>query len=263
MANPRDDHWMARIPVLRALRRYWREIFGPAPYNDFADYDDYWKARIRDDRRAGVLDRHVWIAQKVAEGESVLDIGCGDGAFLRYLRGQRPASRVAGADIAPTAVGEIRKLGIECFEISPERPLVEQVSSDWDVIVLMEVVEHVHDAEGLMRQVMELKPSRIFVTLPNVGFLTHRVRLAFAGRFPVTSIFYHMKEHIRFWTVKDFHQWAAYLGLEVATYRGQLQRPDPIVRLLVRLWPSLFAGLMIYELKPSGAAAGADAIGSN
>jgi methionine biosynthesis protein MetW len=244
-------NWIARIPVLRALLRYWREVFGPAPYNDFSDYDDYWKARIRDDRRPGVLHRHVWVAHRIPAGASVLDIGCGDGAFLRYLRQKNPEARIVGADVAETAVVEIRKLGIECFHISGDVPLADQLSSGWDAVVLMEVIEHVHDAEGLMRQVMAMNPARILVTLPNVGFLIHRIRLAFGGRFPVTTIIYHMKEHIRFWTVKDFHQWATYLGLEVTAYQGQMQRPDPLVRLLVRLWPSLFASQMIYELKPS------------
>jgi hypothetical protein len=101
-----------------------------------------------------------------------------------------------------------------------------------------------------MRQVLALQPKRVFVTIPNVGFLVHRLRLMFAGRFPITSIFYHMKEHLRFWTVKDFHQWARHLDMVVCSYHGQVDRPDKVVNWLSRGAPSLFADRVVYELEP-------------
>jgi methionine biosynthesis protein MetW len=243
---------LARLPGARFLLRNWRKITGPAPYRDFRDYDEYWQARIRDDRRAGVLHRHVWIAQRLRPGESLLDVGCGDGAFLRYLRDAAPGVRAAGADIAPTAVAELRRLGIDCYPLEEGRRLETQVPGGWDTVVLMEVIEHVHEAEDLMRQVMALGPKRIILTLPNVGFIVHRLRLALGGRFPVTTIFYHMKEHIRFWTVKDMYQWAEYLGLRVVAHHGQFPGPGRLERWLIRRAPGLFAALMIYELVPAG-----------
>lgn len=113
----------------------------------------------------------------------------------------------------------------------------------------MEVIEHVADAEDLMRQVLELKPSRIFVTIPNVGCLKHRLRLMFGGRFPITATHYHMKEHIRFWTAKDFNQWAETLDIGVKSIHGQFDHGDKIVEWFVRKHPSMFADRVIYELR--------------
>ena len=103
-----------------------------------------------------------------------------------------------------------------------------------------------------MRQVLELNPDRIFVTIPNVGCLKHRLRLMFGGRFPITTIVYHMKEHLRFWTVRDFEQWVECFGLEVCSIHGQYSYGDRLVRYAVKKYPSYFAPQVVYELRRRG-----------
>lgn len=242
--------FLKRTPVLRTLYRYWSELTRPAPLSEFQDYDDYWHSRVRDGKRSPVLDRYRIVAGLVPDHASVLDIGCGEGAFLRYLGAAKPSCRIAGADISSVAIDALAKDGIDGRLIDPDKPLATQIEGAWDAIVLMEVIEHVVDAEALMRDVASLSPRRVFVTIPNVGFLLHRFRLMFFGRFPVTSIFYHMKEHVRFWTLKDFQQWASHVGMHVHSYHGQVDRPDMLVRLLARAAPGLFADRMVYELSP-------------
>lgn len=240
---------LTRVPVLRALHRYLREIIRPAPLQEFANYDAYWTARMRDGKRATVLDRHRIISRLLPDNANVLDIGCGDGAFLRFLRTTHPASHLLGADISETAVAALRESGIDGQCIDPGIPLTSQITGHWSDIVMMEVIEHVVDAENLVRQALALHPKRIFITIPNAGFLIHRLRLMFGGRFPVTTIVYHMKEHVRFWTVKDMRQWAKYMGMRVRSYHGQVDRPDKIVNWLARLAPGLFAAQLVYVLE--------------
>jgi methionine biosynthesis protein MetW len=234
------------------MHRHYRQITRPAPLEEFHDYDQYWEARVRDGRQEPILDRYRTIAKLLPTNASVLDIGCGDGAFLRYLRTCRKDCRLAGADISSVAIEELRASGITAWPINKTTPLQEQLSGFWDVVVLMEVIEHVPDAEELIREVLGLRPSRIFVTIPNVGFLPYRLRLMFAGRFPITSIFYHMKEHLRFWTVKDFLEWAPSVGTTVVSYHGQVDRGDSLARWMGRRFPSLFSDRMIYELSVNG-----------
>lgn len=153
-----------------------------------------------------------------------------------------------GVDIAPTAIEQVNNRGLEGKVICPYKRLKNQIESKWTVITLMEVIEHHVDAEDLMRQVIELAPERIFVTIPNIGCLKHRLRLMIGGRFPVTSIVFHMKEHVRFWTVKDFKQWSDMLGLNINAIQGQFDSGDRFVRWFVKKWPSIFADQVVYEL---------------
>lgn len=242
---------ISKIPVVRMLHRYYREVTRPAPLDEFGDYDEYWEARVLDGRRAKVLDRHRIIAELLPDDATVLDIGCGDGAFLAYLQQHKPRCRLMGADISSVAIGELQKLGIEGIVIDPSQPLDRQIRKGWDAVVLMEVIEHVIDAEDLVRQSLSLEPRRLFITIPNVGFLLHRLRLM-CGRFPVTAIMYHMKEHVRFWTVKDFLQWAPVNGLRVVSYHGQAFRRDRLLLWLIRRFPALFSDRLVYEMVPDG-----------
>lgn len=241
---------LSKIPVLRALSRYYRELAGPAPLAEFNDYNDYWLRREEGNTRPPVMHRYRVIASRIPDGATVLDIGCGDGAFLKYLKSVKPNCKLMGADLSEAGIRYLQEAGIEGHVIRPGTSLPQQISRTFDYVVMMEVIEHVHDAEGFVRDALGFSPTRVFITIPNVGFLLHRLRLALFGRFPVTTIVCHMKEHIRFWTVKDFVQWAGLLGLRVIRYDGQLTRPDIWVRWMVLLMPALFAAQMIYELEP-------------
>lgn len=239
-----------KLPLINLVARLYDKVFGPMPLNEFDDYDQYWDLRTENSPPAEVLHRYVTITDRIKNGESVIDIGCGDGAFLQYFQNRNPQSRAYGTDLSQKAIDLVKQRGFEGSVISNAQPLREQIGETFDNVVMMEVIEHVHDAEELMRQVLALEPKKIFVTIPNTGFILHRLRLFFGGRFPVTVIIYHMKEHIRFWTVKDFFQWAKAMQCEVTDYVGQERTTNPIHLWLMRIWPSLFAGQLVYELKP-------------
>jgi methionine biosynthesis protein MetW len=184
----------------RYLRRLYRRLNGPAPLNDYPDYDEYWERRHASGKNPGLLHRYRAVAALLPAGASVLDVGCGDGSFGLYLRESRPDCRYSGVDISAAAIAILRDRGLEGSVIDPAKRLREQVAAAFDVVAAMEVIEHVHDAEDLMRDISDLAIRDVVITIPNSGFILHRIRLAVFGRFPVTTIVFHMKEHIRFWT---------------------------------------------------------------
>lgn len=240
----------AKIPGVRILTRTLEYINRAAPLKEFADYDAYWQARSADGLVSRELDRFKVIASLIGDGESVLDIGCGDCSFQQHLSRTKPGCRSLGLDVAPEAVRLAQARGCNAQVIDPQARLGDQITGTWDVITLMEVIEHLPDAEDLMRQVLELNPRRIFVTIPNIGCLKHRFRLMFGGRFPITTIIYHMKEHLRFWAAKDFEEWADVFGLSVTSTHGQFLGGDVIVEWFVRKFPRMFASQIIFECRP-------------
>lgn len=84
---------LEKLPIVRIAYRQFHEITRPAPLLEFEDYDAYWKSRINDGLTARILDRHIVIEKSIPDGESVLDIGCGDGTFLRYLKKVSPLAK--------------------------------------------------------------------------------------------------------------------------------------------------------------------------
>lgn len=236
-----------KIPL---VSRVYEVLTKPAPLTEFDEYDDYWDNRDKDGRVVKVLDRYITIAANIPKNAKVLDIGCGDGSFLSYLKRERPDCDAVGLDVSAKAVEMTLAKGCKALKLEADKPLLEQVGGDWDVIVMMEIIEHIPNAEKLVREVAELKPKTVFITIPNVGYIMHRMRLALAGRFPVTSIFYHMREHLRFWTVKDFVEWAPSVNLKVDSYHAQCDGIGKLVSFFIRIFPALLSNRLVYRLSP-------------
>ncbi len=210
---------------------------------DFDDYDGYWEMR----GDVGPLYRYRYIAGRLPASGRLLDLGCGNGAFLAHARELRPALELMGVDGSETAVNQVRSRGISAEVADLSNPDLS-IFGKFDCVVVMEVIEHLPRPELLMAEIWKMQPSILFVTIPNLGYYVHRLRLGLAGKMPITMIIHHIREHLRFWTISDFKYWSRQLGFEVVACRGQK------ASWLHRRFPSLFAPQVIYQLRPLPAA---------
>jgi len=232
---------MPARPMIRKLRQLFCEVFfDPMPLREFSDYDDYWDKRGRQEPK----HRFVWVTRQLPGVGTLLDVGCGDGAFLEYVREQRTGLRLLGIDGSAAAIAKVHQKGLA-------GEVVEDLNApdlgnflDVDVVVAMELIEHLPEPELLMKEFLKTRAGVFYITVPNLGFVINRLRLALGGKMPVTAIVYHIKEHLRFWTVRDFYYWASHCGFKVVEHAGQNGFFG-----LWRIWPSLFARQMIYVLK--------------
>lgn len=228
--------------MIDKIIQIFKEIFlDPMPLTEFEDYDDYWNKRGKQEPKF----RFVWIANHLPAQGTVLDVGCGDGAFLTHVRECKPDLHLIGIDGSETAIDKLRRNeGLEGQVVKDLNTPDLSAFSGIDVIVAMELIEHLPEPELLMAEFLKNRATLFFITIPNLGFIVNRLRLALGGKMPVTAIVYHIKEHLRFWTVRDFHHWANHCGFDVVEFTGQNGFAG-----LWRVWPSLFARQMIYVLK--------------
>lgn len=192
---------------------------------------------------APLLYRVKYVADALPDTGCVLDIGCGDGTFLKYLKAWKPNLKLTGIDISEVAIARLHAAGITgmVHDIS-QADLPAELKADY--VVIMEVLEHLANPEAVMKRVVALGPRRCYITIPNLGHIEHRLRLGLAGKMPLTAIAFHIKEHLRFWTVADFKHWADRMGYRIVDYHGQTG-----TLFLWRIWPSMFAMQMIYILE--------------
>jgi SAM-dependent methyltransferase len=95
----------------------------------------------------GMLQMRGWLERAGATRESrILDVGCGKGAMIRRLA-DHGYSRVFGVDpyIDQTVLRRGRPLVL--------KGTVEDVSGEWDAIMLHHSLEHIEDQRGTMAQV--------------------------------------------------------------------------------------------------------------
>jgi methionine biosynthesis protein MetW len=213
---------------------------------EFSDYDAYWARRGREEQ---VLRRWVLAASWLPETGTLLDVGCGGGNFLKYLRTVRPGIHARGVDLSAEAVARTRAEGFDAEVLDPARQ--DLPGGPYDFITCFEVIEHIADAEAVLRRMKAAFRKQLIISVPNVGHFSCRLRLAVFGRFPLTRVVLHVKEHVRHWTPKDFRDWAGHEGLRVVKAVGDWGTPLTPWRLM----PSLFCAGMIYVLElPEGSA---------
>ncbi|MCD4848752.1 MAG: methionine biosynthesis protein MetW [Candidatus Aegiribacteria sp.] len=227
-----------------------QEVFGriplPAKCESFdPTYDKYWENRISDDIYTEPARRRAeGIKDFISSGDSILDVGCGTGETLEYLLETRKIEG-SGLDISDTALEFVSSKGFNTLNIDLSDENTE-LDSVYDHIILFEVAEHVINTEILMKKLKGKYRKGFYVSTPNLGYIAHRFRLLF-GRFPLTYIS-DPREHVRYWTVKDFLDWSDWLGFkrpQVLGLRGKIK-----VFGLPARWPSLWASEVVYRFTP-------------
>ena len=224
---------------VRVVIGHWRRLSGPPPMNEFSDFDNYWEQR---GRLKTIFRRWEVAADYIEDGASVLDVGCGTGEFLAYLKSRRPNTKCTGVDFSDNAISITRSQG---FDADRANLAEEDLTGTFDYVTCFEVLEHIPEAEIALRRLKKCFRRQLIVSTPNVGYFGCRLRLAVFGRFPITMCVMHIKEHVRHWTPKDFKEWVAREGLRVVRVEGQYGlRFTPW-----KLWPSLFARGVVYVIE--------------
>lgn len=133
----------------------------------------------------------------------VLDVGCWDGAVLSDF----PSTWIRhGIEPHPQAAQLARARGLHIFEASLESaPLA---ANTYDVIVLLDVLEHLEDPMAALRQVSKaLAPGGYLVALTGNA-------ASFAARFYKGCWYYsNYSEHITFFTPVSLHRAVNEVGL--------------------------------------------------
>lgn len=104
---------------------------------------------------------------------SVLDFGCGTGAFLAYLREKAGIQNVEGLEISRRGI----EIGTRVYGLSIVPTSDQLHSSSFDVVTLIEVIEHVPEPDVFLKLVAPLvKPGgRLLITTPSVDNLSGRL----------------------------------------------------------------------------------------
>jgi SAM-dependent methyltransferase len=153
----------------------------PMPATDHAQvkafYDhDYYRTQAH-------LTGTSWHLRRIARrlgvrpGEQVLDVACGDGAWLGLLQAQGAA--VHGVDISSVAVERCRQRlpGADIRESVAEA--LPYADDAFDLVTCMGSLEHFLDKPRALTEMRRVaRPgARLLLLVPNAGFLTRRLGL--------------------------------------------------------------------------------------
>ncbi len=167
----------------------------------------------------------AFIADWIAPGSQVLDIGCGDGVMLDYLQSARQC-RGYGVEIADDKVLECATRGVNVIQQDMEQGLRMFKDDSFDTVLCLSSLQMMKHVEVILRDIARVGREAI-VSFPNFGYWPHRTALL-GGRMPVSkSLPYQWYDtpNLRCATIHDFADLAHEVGLQVtacvALHEGQ------------------------------------------
>jgi SAM-dependent methyltransferase len=164
----------------------------------------------------------------------VLEIGCGGGATARFLS-ERRGMRVVGVELNP-AVAERASRWLERVIVGDVAE-VELPESAFDLVLALELVEHLPEPEGVLRKLARaVRPGgRMLLSVPNVGHHSV-VRDLLAGRWDYLPVGLLCYTHYRFFCRSTLVDWLGRCGFdrfEIEPQRTEI--PDEIRALADRV----------------------------
>ena len=201
-------------------------------------YDAYWDHR----GASGNRYRYGVFVHWVAPGSTVLDAGCGDGFLGERLIKEKQCT-VTGMDLSQVALERAKQRGLTVVQGSLDQPL-QFAEGAFEYVIASESLEHIIHSEEALKELYRICRRAVIISVPNTGFWRYRWQLLM-GKFPKQWII-HPWEHIRFWTIGDFHTMVRGLGLKIVEVKAGSGR-----RWLRDWWPALFAEQVCYLIKKS------------
>lgn len=156
------------------------------------------------------------IADNVASGARVLDIGCGDGALMAALRDQRGVD-ARGLEIESANVSAAVARGLAVVQGDADSDLADYPDNGFDYAILSQTLQTTRRPDIVMDHLLRIG-RQAFVSFPN--FAQWRIRFAhmFGGRMPVTKQLpdrWYDTPNIHHVTIDDFKSFVAERGYAI------------------------------------------------
>ncbi|MDH3230903.1 MAG: methionine biosynthesis protein MetW [Alphaproteobacteria bacterium] len=156
------------------------------------------------------------IAEMVAPGSRVLDVGCGDGALLQHLWKTKGVDG-RGIELSQAGVNACVRNGLSAIQGDADTDLKNYPSDAFDYVILSQTLQATHNPRTVLDHMARIG-KRSIVSFPNFGYWRVRFSLLFGGRMPVTENLPHQwydTPNIHFCTIRDFVVLGREMNLQV------------------------------------------------
>ena len=156
------------------------------------------------------------IAEHVAPGSRILDVGCGDGALMAALRDTKGVD-ARGLEIDAGNVAAAVSRGLSVIQGDADRDLAEYPDASFDYAILSQTLQTAHRPDVVLDHLLRIG-QQAFVSFPNFAHWRVRLSLLWGGRMPVTRLLperWYDTPNIHHVTIDDFRSFVAERGIEV------------------------------------------------
>ncbi|MDD3618092.1 MAG: methionine biosynthesis protein MetW [Desulfobulbaceae bacterium] len=190
------------------------------------------------------------IASWIDPGSRVLDLGCGNGDLLFFLK-QRKGVRGTGIELSEDKTAKCIERGLTVLQGDFQEEVHDYPDLSFDYVVLSQTLQQILAPQELIPELLRIG-RRVIVSFPNFGHWLIRMQILFTGHAPITDQLpyeWYDTPNIRVITIKDFKRFLKRTGIrlvrEVAINTHHHDSQGHIVRRLTNLRATY--GIMMLE----------------
>ena len=145
------------------------------------------------------------IAELIENDKKVLDVGCGDGILMDFLK-KNKNTNIRGLEISKSKVQECIAKGLTVIEGNAEKDLKQFPDKSFDYVVLSQTLQAFLDPELVIKELLRVGKKAI-VTIPNFGYWKVRLHLLLKGTMPITKRLpdeWYNTPNVHMCSIKDF-----------------------------------------------------------
>ncbi len=186
------------------------------------------------------LDYRI-ISDIIEPGAKVLDLGCGGGDLINYLREIKNA-QVQGIELDESEIYRCVEKGLSVFHGDIDDGLKSYPDKTFDYVILNQSLQEMINIDYVVAEALRVG-KKVIIGFPNFAQLGPRFKFFFGGRAPVTKNLpysWHDSPNIRFFSIKDFRDYCKEKGIRIlrAYFLGLKEK--------VVFLPNLFAANAIF-----------------
>jgi len=180
------------------------------------------------------------IASWIEPGSKVLDLGCGEGDLLHFLKENKQVVG-AGIECVEAKVAHCIARGLSVLQGDMNEEVLAYDDDVFDYVILSQTLQQVYEPAKLIQSMLRIGKKGI-VSFPNFSHWGIRLQLLIKGHAPITKELpyeWYNTPNIRVITIKDFRKFSRKVGFsilkEVAINSDHHDRQGHIVRFLPNL----------------------------
>ncbi len=187
------------------------------------------------------------IEQWIKPDSHVLDLGCGDGELLSYLRDHRGVHGY-GLEIDPEKISACVRKGVNVIEQDLDKKLDNFEDKSFDTVVMTQSLQAMHYPDRVLEDMLRIGKEGI-LTFPNFAHWRCRLYLGLRGEMPVSEFMpytWYNTPNIHFCTFRDFEDLCRERSIQILD-RLVVDQSHQAGRLSA-LWPNLLGEIAIYRV---------------